>query len=246
MNEPRRWRDSGDAPDDLRKMFAAGRPTRAMPAATRRRMARSLLGPIAGFAALATWKSVAVAAVLGVAATAGVVATVHLVATESAAPEAPASGVPSRPAKRPATASSPVAVPAPLSLPTATPTPGATATPPPNSSSPRLAAPLAASPTSSAPPASSSDTLSSELALLDLARERYEAHPEETLAVLGEHAQRFPTGKLALERELLALDALKKLGRTSEEHARADKLLRSVRGTLFESRVLAHATTEAP
>jgi hypothetical protein len=244
MNEPRRWRDSGDAPADLRTMFAAGRPTREMPDVARRRMARSLLGPIAGFVALATWKSIAVAAVLGVAATAGVVATVHLVATESALTEAPASVVPSRPAKPPAIPTESTFVPAPLSLPTATATPTAT----PTFSSPRSTAPIAASPTTSAPSSSSSssDTLSSELALLDLARERYEAHPEDTLAVLGEHAQRFPTGKLALERELLALDALKKLGRTSEEHARADKLLPSVRGTLFESRVRAHATTESP
>jgi hypothetical protein len=106
-----------------------------------------------------------------------------------------------------------------------------------------------AAPRSPAPPASfdsPEDTLAAELALLDEARTRYATDPRETLQVLDEHARRFPKGKLVLERELLALDALKALGRTTEERERAERLVQVVQGTIYERRVRTHLPVGNP
>lgn len=70
------------------------------------------------------------------------------------------------------------------------------------------------------PPAAASqaDGERSEAALLLAARK---AQPSAALHLLDEHATRFPDGLLAPEREVLRIEALRKLGRTDE----ADRLL---------------------
>jgi hypothetical protein len=60
----------------------------------------------------------------------------------------------------------------------------------------------------------------SEAALLFEARKAVRAQPSAALQFLEQHAQRFPDGVLAPEREVLWIEALQKLGRTSEAEQR--------------------------
>jgi hypothetical protein len=74
-------------------------------------------------------------------------------------------------------------------------------------------APGAAQPSSAQP---------NEGSLLLRARQALDGDPATTLALTQEHARRFPAGTLAPEREVLAIEALARLGRTSEARARLD------------------------
>ncbi len=60
-----------------------------------------------------------------------------------------------------------------------------------------------------------------EVALLDRAQASLPTRPADTLATCDEHARRFATGTLAQEREVLAIDALLRIGRRDEAEARA-------------------------
>jgi hypothetical protein len=51
------------------------------------------------------------------------------------------------------------------------------------------------------------------------------------------HAVRFPAGKLGMEREMVAIDALRRLGRAGEARARAEAMLGRAQGSLYEERV---------
>jgi hypothetical protein len=80
--------------------------------------------------------------------------------------------------------------------------------------------PLSASPSPGA--AAPSSPPPNEGSLLLRARQALDVDPGATLALTQEHARRFPTGTLAPEREVLAIEALARLGRTSEARARLD------------------------
>jgi hypothetical protein len=60
-----------------------------------------------------------------------------------------------------------------------------------------------------------------ELDLLMSAQDALEASPQRALGLLEEHARLYPSGNFAIERESLAIDALRKLGRISMAQARA-------------------------
>ncbi len=60
-----------------------------------------------------------------------------------------------------------------------------------------------------------------EAALLEKARSELASSPAQALAATQEHAQRFPHGLLTQEREVIAISALRRLGRTAEADARA-------------------------
>jgi hypothetical protein len=60
-----------------------------------------------------------------------------------------------------------------------------------------------------------------ELKLLTRARRVLPSRPQTSLALSREHAQLYPRGALAEEREVLAIEALLKLGRASEARQRA-------------------------
>jgi hypothetical protein len=60
-----------------------------------------------------------------------------------------------------------------------------------------------------------------EVALLDRAQASLAGRPADALASCEEHARRFPKGTLVQEREVLAIDALLRLGRREEAEARA-------------------------
>jgi hypothetical protein len=89
------------------------------------------------------------------------------------------------------------------------------------SASPEPAAKPPREPTPAAQPAEH-EKPRTELQLLFEARKALQAQPEAALRLLAEHAARFHNGQLAPEREVLAIEALRKLGRNTE----ADQRLR--------------------
>lgn len=101
---------------------------------------------------------------------------------------------------------------------------------------PRASA-AAPSSTGSAEPAAAVDVLAEEVALLDRARAALASSPAQALALADEHAARFPRGKLGMEREMVAIDALRRLGREGEAKARGDAVLSRARGSLYEERI---------
>ncbi|RYE83811.1 MAG: hypothetical protein EOO75_18870 [Myxococcales bacterium] len=60
-----------------------------------------------------------------------------------------------------------------------------------------------------------------ETQLLDRAQQSLGADPATTLRLCEEHARGYPGGALGLEREVLAIDALVRLGRREEAERRA-------------------------
>lgn len=62
----------------------------------------------------------------------------------------------------------------------------------------------------------------SEVALLEQARGSLGSNPSRALALTEEHRRRFPKGALSQEREVIAIEALKKLGRGTEAKKRGD------------------------
>jgi hypothetical protein len=71
------------------------------------------------------------------------------------------------------------------------------------------------------PVAAPAPTGPKELELLMSAQDALDASPQRALGLLDQHAQLYPSGNFALEREALAVEALRKLGRTSTAQARA-------------------------
>jgi hypothetical protein len=67
-----------------------------------------------------------------------------------------------------------------------------------------------------------SDALA-EARLIRRARMSLEQDPERSLRLTGKHRGRFPDGDLVQEREVVALDALVRLGRTQKAKARAER-----------------------
>lgn len=71
----------------------------------------------------------------------------------------------------------------------------------------------------SAPPPRPED----EVRLLERAQDALKTRPAEALALCDEHARAHPSGMLAQEREVIAIEALVKTGRMAEARARAAK-----------------------
>jgi hypothetical protein len=63
----------------------------------------------------------------------------------------------------------------------------------------------------------------SEAEVLLAARRSLVADPGAALAAVNQHERRFPSGKLIEEREVLAIEALRNLGRTAEMEARSER-----------------------
>jgi hypothetical protein len=83
------------------------------------------------------------------------------------------------------------------------------------------------------------DPLEREAAILEEARAMIDRRPSGALAMLERHAALFPMGQLSMEREFLAVQALRRLGRLAEARARASALLRQAIGSIYETRVRA-------
>jgi hypothetical protein len=100
-------------------------------------------------------------------------------------------------------------------------------------------------PSTSAPPPATS--LAEEQRLLDtaraaVARQAYSA----ALSTLGEHASRFPRGRLAEERELLFVQALAGSGSSVEASERAKAFERQYPGSIFLPAVKAASSSKDP
>lgn len=221
MSDPKRLRDEGS--EEMRALFRAGAPTRRMTAEERART-RDRIGRYVAAATVAAALSWVPGAALGAALGLVAVAAMYV--------------VPAWIAPRPAP-STPALPPIPTAVPTASaalpePPPPPSAIPSAEPPAPRAPAAPPSSASSAAPPA---DLLAEEVALLDRARAALGTNPAAALALAGDHASRFPQGKLGMEREIVAVDALRRLGRSDEARARGDLLLDRARGSLYEERV---------
>jgi hypothetical protein len=76
-----------------------------------------------------------------------------------------------------------------------------------------------------------------EVELLERAQAALSERPRDALALTREHRRRFPRGVLVQEREVIAIDALKRLG---EERAASDKAAafeERYRGSVHQNRL---------
>jgi hypothetical protein len=81
------------------------------------------------------------------------------------------------------------------------------------------------------------DSMTAEAALLEQARRSLASDPALSLAILDEHARRYPHGALHVEREVLAVDALVRASRRSEAETRAARLRATSPGSLYQARL---------
>ena len=250
MSEPRRWRDTPDAPVGMRELLGSAKPTRPLDERAFRRgaqrVAKLSVAPAAIAVGASVWTKLAAAAVVGLAA---VGTTVAIEARHPDAPRAPttAPSVPAVVAAQPMPAT-PDALPVPPDEPapsTVTPSPvvkpafvatTVTVTPAP--------APVAPSAVPESPwvpdaPARSKSSLSDELGLLESARSQMARSPQTALDRLAEHRARFPTGALAAERDLMELDLLRRTGRADDARVRASDWLARDPNGLHATRVRA-------
>jgi hypothetical protein len=77
------------------------------------------------------------------------------------------------------------------------------------------------------PPAPTAPHAEAELALLQRSQAALDHAPAEALALAEQHAQAYPRGLFAQEREILALEALLKLKQKSAAIARAERFMRA-------------------
>jgi hypothetical protein len=144
---------------------------------------------------------------------------------QSAAPPAPSSPAlpslsPPAPMAAPGTPG-PVAPPASVANPEAAPQPGA--------SQAELPAPPAQRP--------SAPEQLSEAELLEQARAALRGDPARALARANEHRRRFPGGVLVQEREVIAIQALRQLGRGSDADQRAAAFEKAFPGSAFQRKL---------
>jgi hypothetical protein len=267
MTDPPRWLEEGsDAPEEARELLRHAPRSRPLDRATLVATAAVVteLGARPAIAA-ALAKLVALPqaiAALPVAAklvtSIAMVSAVAIVAVPTAsAPRARSKAVMTSAASDRSPSPNPIANPIPISIPTPIPIqtpipipiPIPIANPVPTPvSAPRAMRVVRAStlaPSSSvvsvlAPePATPIDTLAAEVAALDGARAALASSPARALRLADTHATAFPEATLAAERELIAIDALLRLGRRTEARLRADRLRTRFPGGLYESRLSA-------
>jgi hypothetical protein len=253
MSPPVRWRDDQSVPSDRRELLRRASGSRALPKEVRTRSAarirRLLVVPAA--AGLFLWmKSVAAAGLCVL----GVVAAVHVVPalTHWAAPAAkpaPVAPTPVRNRSVPAGERTPRAdnaethaesPPIPEAVHTEAPTAPAAA-PPPVVTNHAMPGPGEGAHSDLVPV----DSLAREAAMLEQARAALDHNPSVALAIANRHATTFPVGSLGVERELLAVQALQRLGRYAEARTRGSGLLEQARGSIYEKRVKAMLETMA-
>jgi hypothetical protein len=101
-------------------------------------------------------------------------------------------------------------------------------------------------PRGKARPAAAPRRAGSETALLEQARAALHSRPALALELTRRHQARFPRGVLAQEREVIAIEALERLGRKDAADARAAEFERRFRGSVHQPRLLRGADTSAP
>ncbi|WP_437337502.1 hypothetical protein [Sorangium sp. So ce394] len=144
-------------------------------------------------------------------------------AAPTAAPVAEAPAVP---------ADAPPAAPPPRGLDPEPPRPPASAPAPPRAPAPATDAKVAGDPAQAALPDAETET-----GLLQRAQDALGARPAEALALTDVHRARFPGGALSQEREVIAIGALKALGRGGEARARADRFVAEHPSSAYRRRI---------
>jgi hypothetical protein len=237
MSDPRRWRDDASLPEDTRALLRGARRSRPMTAAERLRTAERVAPLVAIPMAAGTllWvKGLALAFGVVVAATV-VLRTMPDRSDAAASPTQTAEKAAPAGARSESTASAAKSADEPVAEP---PSPDAQSRPVEEKAAPRAPAPAPApSPAPPPEPVGSGDTLAEEARMLEEARALVGASPGQALARLDQHAAKYPRGQLGAERELLAVDALRRAGRTAEARARGEALLARSKGGLYEERV---------
>jgi hypothetical protein len=215
MTELKRWLDDDDAPDEVRKLLGAGRRSLPLPGAVQQRSARRVAGLAAlpvGFAALVTSSGTVFAAAagmsLGIAVAVGGPALLETSPARNIAPVAAPGVAPRAPVTR-----ARETAPAPATPPATKPTPSAISG------------------------RSVHDSLTEETELLERSRAMLGTNPSGALALVQEHAKRFPRGKLAIERQLIEVDGLQRSGRVAEARARIAVLQSKLEGSIYEPRL---------
>ncbi len=248
MKPPVRWHDDPEAPEDLRVLLRSAPRSRRLPkevlARSAARVDRLLVVPAAA-GVLFWFKAVALAAsVAGFGAVLVARALPGRGATETVSvPSFSRRSVPTAARPLPTPPATPSVSPTASALPSSSAasvvarSPGPVATAVPGRSA--VAAPLAstrAGETRAADP-TGDDPLVREAALLESARADLGVDPARALATLGLHASEFPAGVLAMEREVLTIEALQRLGRIVEAGEGARALLARSRGSPYERRI---------
>ncbi|HYP90796.1 MAG TPA: hypothetical protein VEQ59_21665 [Polyangiaceae bacterium] len=86
-------------------------------------------------------------------------------------------------------------------------------------------------------PSTSTEPDETELSLLRQAQQAAASDPSRALSLTALHLARFPSGVLAQERDVIAIDALLRLGRSSEARARARAFEQSYPGSAHAQRL---------
>jgi hypothetical protein len=92
----------------------------------------------------------------------------------------------------------------------------------------------------------SPSTAAAEAALLERARAALGGDPAGALALAEQHRRRFPHGALVQEREVIAIDALKRLGRADAASVRAAAFEHRYRGSVHRPRLERSTDTSLP
>jgi hypothetical protein len=225
MSDPRPWLDDDVAPPEVRRLLAYATVPRPLDARARERSRGRLvaLASVPAAAGVLLWiQHLALGAALGAAVSVGaMVARGVLFPKEVPRPvSSSARSATARP--------SAVAAVQPRSVTSAGPEPLAPAIP--------RSDPLSARrpPASAAP--SEDDGVEREAALLESAR-RSLHEPSQALSLLARHQHEFPRGVLAVERELLVIEALVRAGRRGEAEKRGAQLRIRAPGNLYAERL---------
>jgi hypothetical protein len=227
-DDPARLGDTPSAPAGLRDALRAAQADVGSAEQVARLAQRlgPLLGPV-GPAVPAAAAGKAVAAKLGLAGVALLIAGggAWLLSASVSAPPPPAP----IPAHASSTSAAEPVVAAPLAAPPASESAPAADE---NAPTPAAAASPAKLPEKPTPPARPS-----EAELLEQARAAMKGDPARALQRANEHAARFPRGVLVQEREVLAIQALRQLGRTAEADRRAQAFAKAFPGSAFQRKL---------
>lgn len=222
MTDPVRWSEDPDAPEGVGELLRAGRGRRP-PALDDRSRAAVAAALAAGGGALpppASSGPLTLKIGAGVAGLVSLGAIAVLGARLLAPPSPPAAPTRLAPAETVEAPSEPAPVAPPVEAPIEE-------TPPPEPAPvPRTLAPVEVD----------ADPLATELALVRSAHSELATSPRRALRLTAEHERRFPAGMLIEERELIAIDALARLGRLGRARARRDRLAARFPGSAYLAR----------
>lgn len=224
MSDPERWTSDPDAPEGVAELFAAGKKASPpMPPEVRARVGATLAALAAGGVATAPSTAAAAKAASSTIASSGlfkITLAVVLSITGAAVFHFSRAAAPAHPAQPAAVEAAPAEAPArPVEAPVPAPIEAEVAAP----AEAEVAAP-AARPLPRPVTPTVLDPLADEARLISEAHAVLEAQPARALALTTTHRRLYAEGQLAAERELVAIDALMRLGRADAARTRAARL----------------------